>query len=329
MVLIAHTAHIYNFDHPLGLPLPWIGRLGVALFFVHTSCVLMMSLARNERVGANASTSTIVFFVRRAFRIYPFYFVSLGAVAFLDIRFRRFVPPYELNAAGWSANALLIQNVTYSPDAIFVAWSLPIEMQMYLLLPLLYFSVVKFGRVDLLICAWLISLPLAFLPPMLSMRLSLLRYIPNFLPGLIAYVLFSRVKPRLKSGLLLLLIPAVSLTYLMAGRFSHQLMPHSIYWSWPICLVVGSALPYIKEFPKGAITGAAKYVARYSYGLYLSHPILLHFLKPRTQPNWAIALYLLALCICAAAAYHFVEQPMVRLGARISRSRQVVVGATA
>src|SRR5512146_1173960 len=45
-----------------------LGHLGVLLFFVHTSFVLMMSM---ERLGLRGPRLFWVFMIRRAFRIYP------------------------------------------------------------------------------------------------------------------------------------------------------------------------------------------------------------------------------------------------------------------
>src|SRR5215470_9199196 len=46
-----------------------MGRLGVILFFFHTSLVLMMSMKRIS--GARRSIFVLEFYIRRAFRIYP------------------------------------------------------------------------------------------------------------------------------------------------------------------------------------------------------------------------------------------------------------------
>ena len=64
-----------------------IGRLGVLIFFVHTSLVLMLSL---ERLGLSGFRLYFTFLVRRIFRIYPLsILVVLTVVLFRDPRSQR------------------------------------------------------------------------------------------------------------------------------------------------------------------------------------------------------------------------------------------------
>jgi peptidoglycan/LPS O-acetylase OafA/YrhL len=76
-----------------------LGRIGIALFFVHTTLVLMMSL---ERHGSAAGP----FLVRQFFRIYPlsvFMVLLMALLAWLGSR------PIDL--AGMASNLLLVQNL--------------------------------------------------------------------------------------------------------------------------------------------------------------------------------------------------------------------------
>jgi peptidoglycan/LPS O-acetylase OafA/YrhL len=58
------------------------GQLGVLLFFIHTSLVLMMSLARLEKSEGGLAAR---FYIRRAFRIYPLAIVAVLSVVALQI----------------------------------------------------------------------------------------------------------------------------------------------------------------------------------------------------------------------------------------------------
>jgi peptidoglycan/LPS O-acetylase OafA/YrhL len=118
-----------------------LGRLGVLFFFVHTCCVLMCSIARQESKAPGQSIA-LSFFVRRAFRIYP---LSVFTVAFVSI----FALPLghfqngthvavHLDRLGLFANYFLVQDIANRPSILVTLWSLPYEMHMYLLLPILY-----------------------------------------------------------------------------------------------------------------------------------------------------------------------------------------------
>ncbi len=125
----------------LVLPLN-LGFLGVAIFFVVSGFCIHLSF---QRQGGKFSE----FFVRRFFRIYPAY---LAAVLFFAFLF----PKTSLGFSGAASNdswrqlichLLLIHNFwpgTYMGiNASF--WSLAVEVQLYLLYPVLLFLVARIG----------------------------------------------------------------------------------------------------------------------------------------------------------------------------------------
>lgn len=128
LVFAGHLIHTLGFDRAFGT----MAHFGVELFFIHTALVLFLSL---ERVGGGFKE----FYIRRAFRIYP---LSILAVL-LTIAFQ--IPPTSWGSAyawpGWPAvwsNLLLVQNITSQRSILTVLWSLPLEVQMYVLLPVLF-----------------------------------------------------------------------------------------------------------------------------------------------------------------------------------------------
>ena len=68
-VLSVFSAHLSNMATSARGDISWhLGQMGVLLFFVHTSFVLMNSLERLGCAGLHLFSS---FYVRRFFRIYP------------------------------------------------------------------------------------------------------------------------------------------------------------------------------------------------------------------------------------------------------------------
>ena len=109
-VLCVFAAHFRDLITGTGAHISWaIGQMGVLIFFVHTSLVLMMSL---ERSGRNLQGRTLVadFYLRRFFRIYPLSIVCV-TVAFLEL------VPTRMESWPWStfvSNLALTLNLTYS-----------------------------------------------------------------------------------------------------------------------------------------------------------------------------------------------------------------------
>ena len=120
-----------------------VGHFGVLVFFVHTALALMMSLDRM----AHESRWPLRFYVRRAFRIYPLSVLCVTAVVALRI-------PYSANGEAFQAptvqrvmaNLLLVQNFLPGTQSVNAPlWSLPFEIQIYVLLPLLWWIVRHYG----------------------------------------------------------------------------------------------------------------------------------------------------------------------------------------
>jgi peptidoglycan/LPS O-acetylase OafA/YrhL len=186
LVVLSHTAPLiggkalmesFNFGT--------FGRMGVALFFVHTTLVLMMSL---ERHGPAA----LPFFVRRFFRIYPLAIAAVLVV--LAGRLRTGAPVLFPEVA---ANMLLIQNFTGHVSMPDQLWTLPFEVQMYLFLPALYAVTLGAHAVlrVALICGGSLAIGFALFYTVWKGGNHLLtpfHYIPCFLPGVLAFVLSKR-----------------------------------------------------------------------------------------------------------------------------------------
>ena len=139
-VLVAHMTHcVGGPDHAAYGFVEGIGRFGVIVFFVHTSLVLMLSLDRTASEPAFAAR----FYVRRAFRIYPLSMLAVIATFVFHL------PPnawsslhyHPISVPQFISNLLLIQNLTQYPPVLSPLWSLPLEVQMYAVLPILFLVV--------------------------------------------------------------------------------------------------------------------------------------------------------------------------------------------
>ena len=281
------------------------------MFFVHTSLVLMMSLQRERLDGPKLFFN---FYIRRFFRIYP---LSIACVLIV------FVTHYHYSPAGgivywlWTrrelfANVLLVQNLMRVHSMFTVMWTLPLEVQMYVFLPFL-FLLARSCRMRTLYFLWCGAVVLAAIQPHVSDRLDLLSYVPCFVPGVIAWAISSRVHPRLPGFLWPLTLFTMSLASLFYLR-------NRLYVAWAFCLLLGLAIPQFSEIRSARIKAASKTIAKYSYGIYLSHVFALSLgfaLFRNHVAQWSIFLFLAFLL--PYAMYHLIEHPGIRLGKLVAK----------
>ena len=297
----------------MGSDISWhIGQLGVSMFFVHTALVLMWSLERQKETGVSMFR---VFYIRRLFRIYP---LSIFCVLFVFL-----VLPEHWAVPTLLANLSLTQNLVYKPDMIYVLWSLPLEVQMYLLLPFIFL----FCRPRPLLWVfviWVASIPLALAQHALCPRFDVFSYAPNFLGGIIAWKLLRGRVKQLSAWLWIPAIPLVSTVWLVSSR------QHNMWYRWAFGLALGLAIPFFADISWHWLRRTAQTIAKYSYGIYLTHTTILWFaftyLASHNRTVQWTALILLSAAV-PVIVYHTIEAPMVALGKRWSKVRRAPASA--
>ncbi|MGZ5181385.1 MAG: acyltransferase family protein [Ramlibacter sp.] len=287
------------------------GRIGVALFFVHTTLVLMLSL---ERHGPAAAP----FFVRRFFRIWPLAAFMVLVMVLLRLRFHE-----PVSAGAVVANLLLVQNLTGDVSMPDQLWTLPFEVQMYLALPALFLLTRTRGAVLSVaaLCAGALVLGLAAFFTVWRGRTDVVtpfHYIPCFLPGVLAYVLARRRRGTWSPLVLFAFVLAAAVVVpalVTAG------IPETPLF-WVLCLGLGLLIPMCRELTIEPVARAAKVVATYSYGIYLTHVLAIGFgltglMAALPAPaRWSMALLLLA--GMPFAVYRLIERPGIELGRRLA-----------
>jgi peptidoglycan/LPS O-acetylase OafA/YrhL len=94
---------------------------------------------------------------------------------------------------------------------------------------------------------------------------------------------------------------------------------------WVVCLLLGWAAPRIRELPDGWVQRASAVVAKYSYGIYLSHGVVLWaaFVALKGAPLAVrIAVWAIGTAGLPVVCFHAIENPMVELGVRITKRRR-------
>lgn len=314
MVLVFHLLRYFGISAVHGHALNYLGLGGVLFFFVHTTLVLMFSLERlqNRHRGLELYIS---FLIRRIFRIYPLSLLAIAIIVLFHLPLGGLTAHAFRNVAvkpmTLVSNLLLVQNITNADSLLGPLWSLPFEMQMYVLLPLLFLWSIRCRSAWPLGLLWVFSAILGWTDVHFGHLPDIVQYIPCFLPGVIAYKIGQRTPP----GISFYLWPPFLLAMVAAVVFLGNMEA-----GWFTCLLIGLAIPQFKLLSVGWLHESAHVIAKYSYGIYLGHYfcIWLAFFKLHDHPpltQWIVML--VTLVSVPVIFYHLVEEPMITGGSRL------------
>jgi peptidoglycan/LPS O-acetylase OafA/YrhL len=321
-----------------------LAHLGVLLFFVHTSLVLMLSMERLRLTGVSLYAS---FLVRRVFRIYPLCILAVLLTILLKIPIDS--SSLQYHAPGWLTvllNFLLLQNITQSPSVVGVLWSLPFEIQMYVLLPFLFLITRRHKSIWGIILIWLFSVSVAggeyvARKGSCDIEFLLARYFPCFLAGIFAWRSLAIRKKTINGAYWIVFLMGLAVLYRLEdavrvygpgliGGLAGKLRSDDRIWlpeymdlvrDWAFCCLAGLAIPYFLEISNLWLNIATKSIAKYSYGIYLCHVPVMWLCFTRlhiASPTVGILLTLTLTSIVSFLLYRYLEEPGIQFGKRIA-----------
>lgn len=133
------------------------GGMAVPLFFVISGYCIHRSFASGQKIHGETRTAWYLYFMRRAWRIYPVFICAMILTAGLNTCSEpRIVPgcgysagSHSIQTAIWNL-AGLAGSVAPNFGANFPFWSLSIELQLYAAYPLVFYLSRRWGTVRLL-----------------------------------------------------------------------------------------------------------------------------------------------------------------------------------
>jgi peptidoglycan/LPS O-acetylase OafA/YrhL len=345
VVVIYHTG-IFGFALPGRVHR--FGWVGVDLFFVLSGYLiggqLLVSLARGQGINFGR------FFARRALRILPAYFIVL-AIYFSLPSLREFPGISPL----WKF-LISVQNIGLRGGTAFShAWSLAIEDQFYLLLPLVLLLVSRWKRAGVIV-------PCVVVLGGLALRAFLAWQNPSAEGGVsfrgfqfwIYYPTWTRLDPlvfgvvlaaiekfrpncweRLMNSARWLWLPGLAaIVYGLYLGEGETLAVAACVWQFPLialgmaALLICAVSPRL-PFRRVEVPGAA-FFASIAYSVYLSHKLVIHAaIQLCSTHNIALTSFpahlLVELSIYAAGTLLFlaVERPFLQLRRRLTKQRMI------
>ena len=333
-----------------------IGWAGVDLFFVlsgYLVCNMLLNLNLKQQ-------SVRIFFRNRLLRIVPIYYLSLAFVFIIyPLLSGESLPKFSETYQYW----LYINNFNIELSSTFFRsnidishfWSLAIEMQFYLLLPVIMMlaRIFELRVFTLLLTLWVIVIALRTyaiyqgVSPEATYAYSQFRCDGLLVGALIAAyggANGAAAKEPLHSNRIVQLFVITALAYLLwviwysqgsaVFKPSDGFYHHRALLPIAISLVAGFALSHAfegKQFVPNALFAPLAFIAKYSYGIYIFHylynskleaillPILSELLTTTNQV--AFSFFLAQLLISSTLAwlsFHLIEKQFLARKQRIS-----------
>ncbi len=345
LVLVGHTARVLKLRGCDGLMSDSLmyetGKAGVAMFFALSGFLITKLLLQEVAAG---TFSLRKFFVHRAARILPLYYVMTFSAFFIAPNFSAFyfeAETEELHSFFWQKLALFIImmpqfNHLFFNEAIPAAiqfWTIGIEVIFYFIIPFVLqakravqwmigifigFYILRYGVPQLSVVEGLELLSARFSNLIFFTRLDCLMVgalAAFFLHHKLSFIEKIASKDNSQIGLLL-----IALMFIFHRRFING-FDYFMYATAITPFLIFSTQKAV--FPKNSwIVKLLAYGGKISYSIYLSHMLvlpvvfwLLYHFTMLSGEAFSLSFFCLAILVVLAvslATYHFIEQPFRR-----------------
>jgi peptidoglycan/LPS O-acetylase OafA/YrhL len=324
-VLTVMAWHFSGETTVLALPTMTAVRLFFCLSGYLITALLLQDLAQIEAGVLTRREAIRGFYVRRALRIFPIYYLMLAVVG---------IGGHDGVAADLAWHATYTSNVMMAMRGEWSGglphlWSLAVEAQFYLLAPWL---VLVLSRRHLKVFLWacLALGPLwRWLALARGQEVAAVVMLPGAADALCAGALLAvardagdgvRARSSLNAGIALAAVAAVLwLAGAPAGTAAIAPLAVTAILVWTLAYAVGRPTPAVSNLLR---LGPARYTGQISYGLYLYHPVVRLLIAPLALHGvTGAAAAIGATYLVASLSRVVVERPFLRLQTRFDASR--------
>ncbi|HEY6374935.1 MAG TPA: acyltransferase family protein, partial [Edaphobacter sp.] len=156
--------------------------------------------------------------------------------------------------------------------------------------------------------------------PRLSARLDVFLFAPCFTSGIVAYDLIKSKawKRKLPSWTWPVGIAVITALF---GPHDNINLYVKIQRAWTISLLLGLLYASVEDLPSNKLQKCFHWIAEHSYGIYLSHIVLIWLAVDRLagSPVWIRVIVLVVGTIAIPALlYVSVEKPLIRVGSHVA-----------
>jgi peptidoglycan/LPS O-acetylase OafA/YrhL len=341
LMALGVAAGHYFYWNQVGTLYPWAFFLAVDFFFVLSGFVL----TRSALLDRAASDEEFLgkFAIRRAYRLFPLYWVLFIPCTLLLILKGAADPTHYyatsallLQAMGFDAGAKAI----FADTTIGIAWSISVEFWVGLLwFPVVYKLRAKPAAL-MALSAFVAIVSLALIanysPNVMNVNLQRLwgpitfgamRGLLGFALGTIAWLAYTACERRQHSTALMTVIEGALIVALLA-LFVRNSYNHSNEVVAPLLFVV---LIVAAALGNGLVSRALEHrmwapIRPLSYAIYLLHPFAVFAWRNLPIPftHRMLPVYLALILIAAYFCYRFIEAPFIAMGKKAALSNEKV-----
>lgn len=285
------------------------GRWGVELFFfISGYCMALVTCKTGSRY---ADIDWKEYCVKRFLRIVPAYYV---AIIVWSILIYNGIAPKPIGLIDQLSHLLFVH--TFNPSTYYsisgVFWSLGIEMQFYLLLPIIFYYLIKFPILVILLCG-LPMLISTFYASNFLLTKTVFAFLIYFVLGFICFNKMKFLKSIFSHKIAILILIVSGCLFLFLSFYKATVINgqiHMFFWVFSIIpfFVVLSDSFFVKN-SKNIIYRLFVFTGTASYSIYLYNYIFYIDKKPFAYGISPLIFYLSLIYGVGIFMYYLVELP--------------------